>query len=122
MAKFEAEYVTLDKKLTFKISAESTSEMVKKLAEIQEIFDDTTCYRNGKKSTLTRWRVRQEGKYKYHELYCYGGDVECMGAKKAFGQHEEDATSLFPKSKDKDGNYLPNGGFVKFNKETGKEE
>ena len=53
---------------------------------------------------------------KYYELRC----ADC-GAKLAFGCNQ-DGQNLFPKLKDKDGNYLPNGGWVKWNRETGKEE
>ncbi|HEY9706371.1 MAG TPA: hypothetical protein V6C58_28300 [Allocoleopsis sp.] len=101
---------------------ESAQELFEFLAEMQELFSDTTCTRNGSESDHVKIRVRvDEDDNKYYEFYCYKGDKSVMGSKKAFGVNKKGG-GLFPRNKDKEGNYLPNNGWVKFNKETGKEE
>ena len=109
---------------TVMISEEVDTEqaLVEFLASMQELFGVTVCERNGQKSDAVKFRVRKdEEENKYYELYCYSGDKECFGSVKKFGVNKKGG-GLFPKTKDKDNNWLPNNGWTRYNKETGKEE
>lgn len=100
-------------------------ELFEFIADMQDVFGNTVCVRNGQSSSSVKLRVRQdEEENKYYEMFCYSADRdnrECQGARKSFGCHKSGKT-LFPKGKDKDGAYLPNNGWMKWNKETQKEE
>lgn len=120
----EVLYKTRDGRLEVKFEAKDQCDLVEQLAAFQEVFDDTSCTRNGEWSDNTRWQVREVDDNKYFELVCK--DVtkqQCNGARKAFGVHKKGG-GLFPKTKDKDDatKYLPNNGWMKYNKATGKEE
>lgn len=103
-------------------------EVVKELAALEEVFSEAKCGKCGSEDIRFRVRSVQDGKkeYEYPEMLCGG----CW-AKLSFGQSE--GGKLFPVryereggeyKKDADGNYIPRGtrGWVKYNKETGKEE
>ena len=114
-------YNTKNNRMTVQFETEGHSGLWAQLAAFQEVFEENEC---GKcKSDNLKFVVRkatdESGKkeYKYHELRCR----KC-GAKKAFGVIDDGMGSLFPKIKDGSGAYLNNNGWLKFNKETGKEE
>ena len=106
------------KNLSVEVEADNQKKLFEELASIDEVFGEDTCGKSG--SNNIRFIVREasddKGKtYKYYELRCLDS-----GAKKTFGQ--KDDGTLFPHRKDEDGNYLPDNGWVKWNKETGKNE
>lgn len=96
-------------KLEFELEGSGQKEVFKELALIQEIFGEEKCGLCG--SSNIRFIVRTVEGNDYYELRC----ADC-GALLAFGQHKKGGT-LFPKRKDDDGNYLPNRGWHKYQKE-----
>lgn len=101
-------------KISVEIEAETQVDLFQKLASFQEIFGEATCGKCG--SDNVRFQTRNVDDNLYYELRC----LDC-GAQLAFGVMKKGGR-LFPKRKDKDGNWLPDGGWVKWNPETKKEE
>ena len=115
--------------LKMKFSATSQKDVVDKMSAYSEIFGISQCQACKSKYGI-RWQTRNvtstpAGKKKpetftYRELVCKNS--ECR-ARLSFGSLQEDPESLFPKRKDPDGKYLPNGGWVVFQgKKQGGEE
>jgi PHP family Zn ribbon phosphoesterase len=101
-------------KLTFELESEGQKQLFEDLGNIQEIFGEAEC---GKcQSNEIRYRVRDVEENKYYELKC----SKC-GARFSFGQHKKGGT-LFPQKKDKENNWLPDNGWVKWNPQTQQEE
>lgn len=73
-----------------------------------EVFSQNVCGACGCPDVVPI--VREVQGNTYHEMRC----TKC-GATLAFGQRKADG-ALYPKRKDKDGEYLENYGWVKFNK------
>lgn len=95
--------------LVFNIDFSGQKDLIKELSSLQEIFGYTNC--GACKSTDLRYVLREnKKKNKYYELKC----KKCH-AKLTFGQHQESNT-LFPKLKDENGNFLPDNGWVKYEK------
>lgn len=121
----ELSYTTADGRLTVKLEGKTQSEIFEQLAQFQEVFENTECViktdKGEKSSNKVRFVVREDKEEnKYYEIHCVDSDPQLRGKKLAFGQHKKGG-SLFPRRKDGE-NWLPNNGWVKFNKETGKEE
>jgi DNA-directed RNA polymerase subunit RPC12/RpoP len=102
----------------------------KQIASFQEVFEEEKCGKCGKDNIKYVLRVAQDGKdeYEYPELRC-----NSCGAKLSFGTMKDGNGTLFPirferegkeYKKDANGKSIPKGsyGWVKYNKETGKEE
>lgn len=118
----KVQYTTRDGRMTVEIEGKTQVDIFEQLAAFTEVFEDRTCTRNGKSSDNVRYVVREnEAEDKFYELHCLDKDANLIGARLAFGQHKKGGT-LYPKRKDKDGNWLPNNGWTKFNKATGKDE
>ena len=101
-------------KISVEIEADTQIELFQRLAKFQEIIAETKC---GKcDSENIRFQVRNVDDNLYYELKC----MDC-GAKLAFGVMKKGGR-LFPKRKDKEGNWLPDGGWVKWNPDTQREE
>jgi|TARA_Y100000401_G_scaffold110320_1_gene107436 DNA-directed RNA polymerase subunit RPC12/RpoP len=101
-------------KISVEIEFETQIELFQKLSNFQEIFEETKCGKCG--SDNIKFQVRNVDDNLYYELRC----VDC-GAKLAFGVMKKGGR-LFPKRKDKEGNWLPDNGWVKWNSKTQKEE
>lgn len=99
----KAHYKTKSGQLTFEVQAETASAVFKQIADIQEIFDQTQC--GCCQSPDIRFRVRTVEDNNFYELICLG----CR-ARFQLGQNKKGG-GLFPKRKDADGNWLPNGGW-----------
>ncbi len=98
----------LNNLLTVELDGENQRDLFEKLAAVQEVFGNDTC---GKcKSTDLKFVVRENDGNKYYELHC----KKCT-ARFSFGAHKQTLT-LFPKRKDGD-NWLPDGGWTKWDKE-----
>lgn len=98
-------------------------EAFKWIADMQDIFGDLVCERNGSVSEHVKLRVRVNDDNDFYEAYCYKGDGNTFRAVKRFGVNKDkDRAGIFPKSRDDDGNYLPNNGWVIFNKELKRDE
>tara|TARA_R110002110_G_scaffold71403_1_gene190932 strand:+ start:3584 stop:3913 length:330 start_codon:yes stop_codon:yes gene_type:complete len=101
-------------KISVEIEADTQIELFQNLANFQEIFAENKC---GKcSSDNIRFQVRNVDDNLYYEAKCSN-----CGAKLAFGVMKKGGR-LFPKRKDKDGNWFPDGGWVKWNPDTQKEE
>lgn len=115
------QYTTQDGRFTVEVEGKTQTEVFKQLAEFQEVFEVGPCVRGKKISTKLKFQVREVEGNEYFEIVCTDEDSDLRNAKLAFGQHKKGGT-LFPRRKDADGKWLPNNGWVKYNKETGKEE
>lgn len=114
-------YTTVDGRMTIEVEGKSQTDLFEQLAEFQDCFETGPCVRGKKVSDKVRFQVRDVDENKYYELICTDVDPDLRGARLSFGQHKKGGT-LYAKRKDKDGKYLPHNGWVRFNKETGKEE
>lgn len=114
----EVTYRTSDDRISVKIEGEDQKSIVEQLSLFSEVFEAEVC---GKcQGANTRFRVRkvQDGKknYTYYSRLCN----DC-GSQLHYGQHSEGGT-LFPKRYDDDNKEIGKRGWVKFNKDSGKEE
>ena len=103
--------------LSIEVEGEKQKDVFGELARAQEVFQHPLC---GKcKGEEIRFVVRHDKEDNdYYEMHCQ--NIRCR-ARLAFGQHKTNGT-LFPRRKDKEGEWLPDNGWMRFNKETGKEE
>ena len=91
----------------FTIEAEgSTTEVFEQLASFDSVFGNCVNKANG--SENIGFRHREVDGNHYYELY----DKETFHVLK-FGKTKKDG-SLFPRRKDADGNWLPDGGWAKY--------
>ena len=121
------EYKVNDKFTVRTTECDNTKSIFKELALLQKTFDEECC---GKcKGTHLTFIHRTSGDYEFYELKC----EDCY-AKLEFGQAKDGASSLYPKRmvvddkgkavKDDEGkgSYLPDDGWLKYNKLTGEME
>jgi len=100
-------------KISVEIEGETQRDLFAKLGAFQEVFDEIACGKCG--SNNVKFVVRPVEDNEYYEIRCR----DC-GAKLAFGCMKKGG-GLFPKRKDSEGNWLPDNGWTKWNKEAGKE-
>tara|TARA_R110002167_G_scaffold79900_2_gene220032 strand:- start:11161 stop:11487 length:327 start_codon:yes stop_codon:yes gene_type:complete len=100
-------------KISVELEGDTQKALFKQLAEFQEVFANTQCKKCLSEST--RFVVRENNGNEYHELRC----TKCQ-ARLSFGANRQGG-SLFPKRKDEN-EWLPDSGWVKYNKDTGKNE
>jgi hypothetical protein len=109
----KAHYRSKSGRLTFEVEGGNQKALFEGIADLQEVFEaEETCgYCD---SNAIHFRVREvqskkDGKkYKYYEMLC----LDCS-ARFAFGQNQVGET-LFPSRRDKEGNWLPNRGWYKW--------
>ena len=107
-------YTNNSGRIMVELDGETQADLFEQLAHFQEVFDESQC---GKcQSEDLRFQVRNVDDNLYYELKC----ADC-GSRLAFGVMKKGGR-LFPRRKDRDGNWLPNRGWVKWNPETKKEE
>lgn len=94
--------------LTFEIEVKDEKDAIAKIGELQNVFTHTTCGVCG--STETRYVHTQNDGYNFYEIRC---TAKGCYARLKFGQKKEGGT-LFPKLKDEDGSYKPNGGWERW--------
>lgn len=94
--------------LSFEFEGTIQKEIFAELASIAEIFSIDKCGACGSENIRPQVRVVDDNEY--HELVCQ--DRKCR-AKLAFGVAKKGG-KIFPKRKDKDGKYLENDGWVKW--------
>lgn len=99
-------YRTHDTRISVEVEGKDNKDIFRQLSVFQEIFEHRVC--GACEGERIRFSVREVQGNTYYELKC----MDC-GATLAFGQKKADG-SLFPKRKDKDGNWLPNNGWVKW--------
>ena len=114
-------YTTRDGRLSVEIEGKTQVDVFEQLAAFQEVFEDRVCRKYGEVTDNVRFVVREdEEQNKYFELRS-AEPGKLAGVKRAYGQHKKGGT-LFPRLKDSEDNWLPDNGWVKWNKATGKEE
>ncbi len=92
--------------LEFELESDDVKDLWKELSEIQELFTEKCCGACGSENIV--FRVRTVDSNDFYEKTCR----ECFSSR-GFGQKKKN-NKLFPKRKDKNGEYLPNNGWVKF--------
>ena len=107
-------YNTPNGRMSVEFQVDTQVDLFQQLAFFQEVFGETGCGKCG--SENLRFQVRNVEDNHYYELRC----LDC-GDKLAFGVMKQGGR-LFPRRKDKEGTWLPDNGWVKWNKETQKEE
>jgi len=97
----------INEHITITEEADTQAEAFKVISAIHEVFGVTECGAC-KSEVFPRVRVVEDNAY--HEICCT--NPKCRSVL-AYGQNKKGG-GLFPKRKDKDGNWLPNNGFVKY--------
>lgn len=106
----KATYTTTNGKISVQFDCEDQKNLFKELADFQEIFEQSVCGKCG--SENLKFVVRDVDENQYYELRC----ADC-GARLEFGAMKKGG-KLFPRRKDKEGNWLPDNGWVKWNPKT----
>jgi hypothetical protein len=114
-------YKTADGRLTFTFDATNDKEVFARIGSIQELYEDGTVEIDGEEvpETDVRYRCRTVGKFSFPEKFYKGNNAALRGYYKAYSEGEN---GLYPKRKDKDGNWLPNGGWTKWEGNQGEEK
>ncbi len=111
----KVQYHSSNGRFSVEIEGENQKAIFAGISTFQEVFEQTTC---GKcKGENLRFVVRNVDDNDFYELHC-----QSCHAKLAFGQHKSKDGTLFPRRKDNEGKWLPDGGWVKYNPQTKKEE
>jgi hypothetical protein len=92
--------------IEIEVEGKDSKDCFAQLAGAVEVFGNTKCGACDSPRTLPV--VRENQGNTYYEVKCQ----DC-GSSLGFGQKKQDG-SLFPKKKDKDGNWLDNTGWVKW--------
>ena len=116
-------FKTKSGRLSIVDEAANQKEGFEKVGALQEVFEDEPCGKCGGEDIKFQVRHVQDGKksFIYYEKICR--NLSCR-ARLSFGSHQEGDT-LFPKRFEKDGDktvVIGKNGWVKYNKETGKDE
>lgn len=101
-------YKSNNGRLEVEIEGEQQKDIFRSLGTFQEVFEHSKCGKCGEENIRFVVRTNADGD-DFYELHCQ----DC-GARLAFGQHKNKDGTLFPKRKDGEGKWLPNGGWVKF--------
>lgn len=101
----KVKYLSQNKRLTLEAEGD-VKEVFKQLAVFDEVFNNGECPVTN--STNIAFRCREIDGNTFYEVY----DKE-SGYALSFGQTKQGG-KLFPRKKDKDGNWLANGGWVKY--------
>jgi len=114
-------YTTRDGRMTFELEGDTQAELWRQIASVQEVFECGTLNKFDKVSDEVVYTTRFDAdENENFELRYAGTDPELWGVKKAFGQKKKGGI-LFPKRKNKEGEYLPDNGWVKYDSELRKE-
>ncbi len=109
----KAHYKTASGRITFEVEGGNAKELFRELASIQEVFDaEQSC--GVCKGTGIRFQARKVDDFDFYELTCT--NPTCR-ARFSYGQAKKGG-ALFPKRKDEDGHWLPNGGWSKYEPRT----
>ena len=103
-------YTTGNGKLAVEFDADSQTDAFANLAQIQEVFEESPCGKCG--SELLRFVVSTVDDNQFYEIRCQ----DC-GARLEFGVMKKGGR-LYPRRKDKDGNWLPDKGWQRWNSKT----
>lgn len=111
--------VQVNSKMTVKLDVSNQKDLIRQISQLEEVLSNTTC--GACKSENTRFVTRNAAgeKNKVYEFF----EVKCneCNSRLSLGCHQEGDT-LFPKRKNEAGEWLPNSGWVKFERAAPKEE
>lgn len=100
--------------ITIEADGKNQRDIFDQLSSLQSVFGISNC---GKcNSDDIKFVTKKVDKFTFREAHCN----KCY-AKLSFGTHQDADQTLFPKIA-KDDKFLPDKGWLKFNKETGKSE
>lgn len=99
---------------TVEVEGKDVKDVFTQLSGAVEVFGHAKCGACGSAAVVPN--VREVQGNTYYEMRC----TQC-GATMGFGQRKADG-QLYPKRKDKEGNWLPNGGWVKFSRQAAAED
>lgn len=100
-------YKNANGRLTAEFECDTQRDLFEQLARFQEVFDEGACGKCGAENL--KFVVRTVEDNHYYEIRC----LDC-GAVLQFGSHKKGG-GLFPKRKGKDGDWLPDKGWMKWN-------
>lgn len=113
-------YIVKNKNLKFEFEAENHQAVWKELSQIQELYDDMTCKKFDMETDNVRFVVRHDAEENdYFELRAMEPG-KLYGCRKKFGVTKKEK-ALFPKLKDENNEYYPDGGWRKWDKTQQKE-
>ena len=93
---------------SIEVDGKDVKDAFAQLSGAVEVFGQSECICCGSKAVVPS--VRENQGNTYYEMKC----TQC-GASLGFGQRKADG-ALYPKRKDKDGNFFENSGWLKFSK------
>lgn len=102
--------------VTIGVEADKMTDAFKDLSSLEEVFGISCCGKCGCED-LTHVVRKDTEENEYYELRCTNRDCR---AKLSFGVHKKGG-GIFPKRKDKDDKWLPDGGWMKWDAEKKKE-
>lgn len=102
--------------VTIGVEAEKMTDAFKDLSNLEEVFGISCCGKCGCED-LTHVVRKDTEENEYYELRCTNKNCR---AKLSFGVHKKGG-GIFPKRKDKDDKWLPDGGWMKWDAEKKKE-
>ena len=109
-------YTTKDGRMTFELEGKTQIDIWQQIADTQEVFENMNCTKFGEEDDDVKFVVRENSDSdKFYELHYAGTNPKLFGCKKAFGCHKTGGT-LFPQRKNKSGEYLPDNGWMKWDK------
>ena len=104
-------YTSRSGRVSVELDAETQRDAFQQLSDFQEIFDEVACGKCA--SENLRFVVRTVDDNQFYEIRC----MDC-GSRLEFGSMKQGGR-LFPRRKDKEGNWLPDRGWGKWNSEKG---
>ena len=102
--------------VTIGVEADKTTDAFKDLSSLEEVFGISCCGKCACED-LTHVVRKDAEENEYYELRCTNRDCR---AKLAFGLHKKGG-GMYPKRKDKDDKWLPDGGWMRWDKSQNKE-
>lgn len=103
--------VQVNSKMTVKLDVSNQKDLIRQISQLEEVLSNTTC--GACKSENTRFVTRNAAgeKNKVYEFF----EVKCneCNSRLSLGCHQEGDT-LFPKRKNDTGEWLPDGGWIKY--------
>lgn len=114
-------YTTQCGRIGAEFEGDSQADIFRQIASFQEVFESAlVCRKNKMESKDIRFVVRQDkDENEYFEARVISGPL--AGTKKSYGQYKKPKGGLFARSKDSDGNWLPDNGWVKWDADKEKE-
>lgn len=103
----KANYKTRNGQILCEVQGETVKDLFRGISQAQEVFESANAC-GACQSNAIRFIHRVVDDNEYFELGC----ADCF-ARLQFGQHKKGGT-LFPKRKDEANNWLPNGGWQKY--------